>query len=128
MTNGAADVILNSWHHMQQSMKMNTIIDDRTNDSGCKSIVKSLLKMIEDEQYGEVVISTQVDCDKAIARYALAVVTNDCGFVIFQGSYHWWEAGSMNLHQMSAKCFERNSIRKYFELTDQVSDLLTVIR
>lgn len=100
---------------------------------GCKSIVKSLLKMIEDEQYGKVIISTQVDCDKAIARYAvsndaLAVVANDSDFVIFQGRYQWWDAGSMNLHQMSAKCFERNSIRKYFELTDQVSDLLTVIR
>lgn len=98
---------------------------------GCKSIVKSLLKIIEDKKYGEVIISTEVDCDKAIAKYAvtndaLAVVANDSDFVIFQGRYNWYEATSMNLHQMRAKCFERNSIRKYFELTNQVSNLLSV--
>lgn len=99
---------------------------------GCKSIVKSLLKMIEDKQYGEVIISTQVDCDKAIAKYAvsndaLAVVASDSDFIIFQGKYRWWDASSINLRQMSAKCFERNSIRKYFDLTAQVSDWKSVM-
>lgn len=35
---------------------------------GCKTIVKSLLKLVKDKHYGDVVISTQVDCDVAIAK------------------------------------------------------------
>lgn len=35
---------------------------------GCKTIAKSLLKLVEDKRYGKVMISTQVDCDAAIAK------------------------------------------------------------
>lgn len=37
---------------------------------GCKTIVKSLLKLIEDKCYGKVIVSTRIDCDLAIAKYA----------------------------------------------------------
>lgn len=100
---------------------------------GCKTIVKSLLKLIEDEKYGEVVISTQVDCDVAIAKYAvsndaLAVVANDSDFVIFEGNFQWWEASSIYLHRMQANCFERTVIRQHFALTNQVrNDILKFI-
>lgn len=43
---------------------------------GCKTIAKSLLKLVEDKSYGKVVISTEVDCDKAIAKYAMEKVND----------------------------------------------------
>lgn len=93
---------------------------------GCKTIVKSLLKMVEDKQYGEIVISTQVDCDAAIAKYAvsndaLAVVASDSDFVIFEGNFQWWEADSIHFQRMQANRFERNAIRKQFGLTHKVN-------
>lgn len=91
---------------------------------GCKTIVKSLMKTVEDKRYGHIVVSTQVDCDAAIAKYAvannaLAVVANDSDFVIFEGNFQWWEASSMSLRQMKAFRFERLKLREMFALNNK---------
>lgn len=91
---------------------------------GCKAFVKSLLKLVEDKHYGKVKISTQVDCDAAIAQYAvennaLAVVANDSDFLIFEGNFQWWEADSMDMEKMKAKCFQRQKLRQMLSLTNE---------
>ncbi|XP_055325860.1 uncharacterized protein LOC129579717 [Sitodiplosis mosellana] len=100
---------------------------------GCKTIVKSLLKMVEDKRYGKVVISTEVDCDKAIAKYAmskgaLAVVASDSDFLIFEGDFQWWDSKSIRMHQMTAKRFERNQLRQKLSLTsEQLKYFATIV-
>lgn len=89
---------------------------------GCKSIAKSLLKLINDNKYGEVVIATHVDCDAAIAQYAahenaLAVVANDSDFLIFDGQFQWWESNSMRMDSMQANAFDRHKLLDLFNLT-----------
>lgn len=108
----------------------NMISNQNINDAqfkrrfGCKGIVKSLLKLIEDKQYGKIVISTHVDCDAAIAKYAaetdaLAVVANDSDFLIYEGNFHWWDADSVRMNRMQAKCFDRKKLLKILNLTHE---------
>lgn len=92
---------------------------------GCKSITKSFFKLIEDKGYGQIVKSTQVECDAAIAKYAvskdaLAVVANDSDFVIFEGNYQWWDAASISFNEMQVHCFDRNLIRNEFRFTNEM--------
>lgn len=82
---------------------------------GCKTIVKSLLKLIEDKCYGKVIVSTRIDCDLAIAKYAsecsaLAVIASDSDFLIFEGAFQWWHSNSMDMNLMVVNCFDRNKL------------------
>lgn len=88
---------------------------------GCKTLVKKLLKLIEDENFGEIIISTDMDCDAAISRYAnennaLAVVAGDSDFFIFDGEFELWDAGSLNIDGMHIKWFNRLNLRKFLDL------------
>lgn len=110
----------------RSSFKMISNTDDEIEANkrrfGCKTIVKSLLKLIEDKNYGEIIISTHVDCDAAIAKYAsknhvLAVIASDSDFLIFEGHFQWWEVGSLRMKQMQVKCFDRKQFMKMLNLT-----------
>lgn len=99
---------------------------------GCKAIVKSLLKLVEDKQYGRVIISTQVDCDLAIAKYAsecsaLAVIASDSDFLIFDGDFQWWHTDSLRLNLMEVKRLECNKLLTVLDLTrEQMKYLATI--
>lgn len=99
---------------------------------GCKTIVKSLLKLVEDKQYGKVIISTQVDCDLAIAKYAsecsaLAVIASDSDFLIFDGDFQWWHTDSLRLNLMNVHRFKCNEFLKLLNLTrEQMKYLATI--
>lgn len=108
-------------------------IEKRCRRFGCKTIAKSLLKLVDDKRYGEVVISTQMDCDVAIAKYAatndaLAVIANDSDFLIFDGNFQWWEAHSMRMNRMRVKRFDRNQLLKSLDLTgEQMKYFATIV-
>lgn len=99
---------------------------------GCKAIVSSLLKLIEDKRYGDIVIATHMDCDAAIAKYAnendaLAVIASDCDFLIFDGKFQWWDVISLQMHRMVAKSYNRNKFIEILNLTyDQMKYLATI--
>lgn len=99
---------------------------------GCKTIVKSLFKMIEDKNYGEIIISTQVDCDAAIAKYAaknhaLAVIASDSDFLIFEGDFQWWEVDSLRMQQMQVNAFDRKQFIRMMNLTyDEMKYFATI--
>lgn len=89
---------------------------------GCKTIVKSLLKLIEDECYGKVIVSTRIDCDLAIANYAvecaaLAVIASDSDFLIFDGAFQWWHSNSMDMNCMVVNCFDRNKVMEVLNVS-----------
>lgn len=99
---------------------------------GCKTIVKSLLKLIDDNRYGQVVISTRCDCDLAIANYAkkfptLAVIASDSDFLIFDGEFQWWDSNSMDINRMTVSRFERGEFMKLLNLNrEQMKYLATI--
>lgn len=85
---------------------------------GCKTISKSLRKLIEDERLGRFVMSTQVDCDSAIAKYAvenraLAVVASDSDFLIYEGDFQWWNSDSIRMEQMTADRYDHKTFREH---------------
>lgn len=99
---------------------------------GCKSIVKSLFRMIEDFNYGEIKISTHFDCDAAIAKHAvsnksMAVISSDSDFIIFGGNFQWWDSNTICMKSMQVKRFDRIKIRQAFGLTDEQMKYLATI-
>lgn len=91
---------------------------------GCKTISKSFRKLIEDKNYGDIVISTQVECDLAIAKYAvenkaLAIVASDCDFLIYEGNAEWWIVKSIEIDKMRAKTYDPRELRQFLRLTDK---------
>lgn len=99
---------------------------------GCKHISKSLRKLIEDEKLGIIVISTQVECDAAIVKYAiekhaLAVIASDSDFLIFEGNFQWWDSNSISLTDMKVIKFNRSKLRELLRLsTEQMKYLATI--
>lgn len=100
--------------------------------SGCKTISKSIQKLIEDDEFGRVIISTQVDCDAAIAKYAvenraLAVIASDSDFLIFDGDFQLWHSNSIRMESMEANQFHHQNLRQLFRLTNvQMKYLATI--
>lgn len=103
-----------------------------SSQKGCKTISKSLRKLIEDEEFGRVVISTQVECDAAIAKYAvenraLAVIASDSDFLIFDGDFQLWSSNSIQMERMEVEQFHHQNLRQLFRLTNvQMKYLATI--
>lgn len=99
---------------------------------GCKTIVKSLFKLIQDKNYGQLIVSTHIDCDLAIAKYAcessaLAVIASDSDFLIFDGSFQWWHSNSMDMANMTVNCFDRTKLLTLLNLSrTQMTYLATI--
>lgn len=99
---------------------------------GCKTIVKSLLKLIEDKTYGKVIVSTHIDCDLAIAKYAsecsaLAVIASDSDFLIFEGAFQWWHSNSMDMDRLVVHRFDRIELLQLFNVSwEQMKYLATI--
>lgn len=90
---------------------------------GCKSIVSSLFKLIEDNELGEIMISTHAECDAIVASYAykhnaLAVVGDDSDFLIYEGSFAWWQSASLNMNHCTVRSFDRFKLRRYLNLNN----------
>lgn len=100
---------------------------------GCKSVVKSYLKLIEEKNYGQIMISTELDCDAVVAKYAhqhnaLAIVASDSDFFIFDGSSQFWLTDEFDTENMSVRSYDRNKIRTSLGLTaDQMKYFATIV-
>lgn len=99
---------------------------------GCKSIMKDLMKLIKDKEFGEIVISTDRDCDTIAANYAisqnaLAIVASDSDYLIFGGSFRLWQVSSLKLDTFEVDSFDRCALRNHFNLSnDQMKALSTI--
>lgn len=116
----------------KQSMKIlnkNKIIRP---PGGCKAIVKSFLKLIEENKYGEIIVSTDVDCDSAIAQYAyrnnaMAIIASDTDYLIYAGSFQFWYSGSLDRRQMRINRFDREKLRALLRLNFDQMKILAAI-
>lgn len=99
----------------------------------CKSLMNDLMKTIADNQYGEIVISTEMDCDTIVANYALsqnalAVIASDSDYFIFDGDFQLWEVGSLKLETFSVQSFDRKLLREQFGLSSDQMKILAAIK
>lgn len=86
----------------------------------CKTVVGSMLLIAR--EYGEVIISTDFDCDAAIAQYAyenkaLAVVATDSDNLIFQGKWQYWHGLKIDFRNMRIMKFGRQELKRHLKLT-----------
>ncbi|KXJ70834.1 hypothetical protein RP20_CCG022337, partial [Aedes albopictus] len=71
---------------------------------------------------GELITSYDVECDQAaVASYAkkhdaLAIITGDSDFLIFEGNFRIWSSNDLNPQRMSTKEWNRERLRKTFNL------------
>ncbi|XP_052895130.1 uncharacterized protein LOC128302360 [Anopheles moucheti] len=67
------------------------------------------------KQHGKVIVSTELECDQALAIYAtkhnaLAVITHDTDFLIFAGNWQLWHANRINPTTLVAEAFNRQAL------------------
>lgn len=96
----------------------------------CKNVVASILRIAS--EYGKVIISTDYDCDAAVAQYAvrnraLAVVANDSDNLIFEGDWQYWHADSLNYDGMHAFRYGRQELADFLCLTRREMRLFATI-
>lgn len=86
----------------------------------CKTVVGSMLLIAR--EYGEVIISTDFDCDAAIAQYAvnnkaMAVVATDSDNLIFEGEWNYWHGLKIDFRNMRIMQFGRQELRDQLQLS-----------
>lgn len=98
----------------------------------CKAIVKSCLKLIEDNNYGKIIISTDVDCDAAIAQYAnehnaFAIFASDSDYLIFEGAFQFWYTTKLDWKRMRVGQFNRSKLREELQLNFEQMKIFATI-
>lgn len=89
----------------------------------CRSVVTSMLLIAR--KYGKVVIAIEHECDRVIAKYAakykaLAVISNDSDFVVFEGNWQnwqYWHSSTIDLENMTIMQFDRQLFLNHYNLT-----------
>uniref|UniRef100_A0A182T977 Asteroid domain-containing protein n=1 Tax=Anopheles maculatus TaxID=74869 RepID=A0A182T977_9DIPT len=67
------------------------------------------------KRHGKVIIEMAMECDQALAIYAtkhnaLAVISHDTDFLIFEGNWQLWHAKRINLTTLVAQAFNRQAL------------------
>uniref|UniRef100_A0A182YM89 Asteroid domain-containing protein n=1 Tax=Anopheles stephensi TaxID=30069 RepID=A0A182YM89_ANOST len=67
------------------------------------------------KRHGKVVIETEMECDQALAIFAtkhgaLAIITHDTDFLIFEGNWQLWHANRINLTTLVAQAYNRQAL------------------
>ncbi|KFB38021.1 AGAP008671-PA-like protein [Anopheles sinensis] len=69
------------------------------------------------KQHGQMIISVAVECDQALAAYAvkhkaLAIISHDTDFFIFEGNWQLWSANHMNIETLETIGYNRKALLK----------------
>lgn len=88
-------------------------------------------------EFGTVIVATERDCDGIVAHQAkehnaLAVISPDTDFLIYQGNWNHWiadrikfgECGGINV---TANCFDRNKLTSHFGLNREQMKIFATI-
>uniref|UniRef100_A0A0K8TLN5 Putative constitutive coactivator of peroxisome proliferator-activated receptor gamma n=1 Tax=Tabanus bromius TaxID=304241 RepID=A0A0K8TLN5_TABBR len=72
-------------------------------------------------EYGEMHASTLSECDLEIADFAnsvgaMAIISNDTDFLIYEGDWRFWSANHLNLETFCTIEFNRHSLRTHLKL------------
>nr|XP_040234302.2 uncharacterized protein LOC120956693 [Anopheles coluzzii]XP_040234303.2 uncharacterized protein LOC120956693 [Anopheles coluzzii] len=67
------------------------------------------------KRHGELIVSTDLECDQALAIYAtkrkaLAVISHDTDFLIFEGGWQLWHANHIDVNKLITKAYGRQAL------------------
>lgn len=100
----------------------------------CIAFFESVIKMIQDKKFGKVNVSTEVECDRAIAKYALdnkhevlAIVANDTDMLIFEGDFQLWNIDS-TITQFKAQRLDRDRLLHHLQLSQKQMQFFATIK
>lgn len=101
----------------------------------CNPFLASVIKTIQDKKFGKVNVSTEVECDRAIVKYALdnkrevlALVTDDTDMLIFEGDFQLWQIDFENITDFGVKSLDRNALGRHLELSREQMKFFATIK
>lgn len=100
----------------------------------CIAFFESVIKMIKSKKFGEVNVSTEVECDRAIVKYALdnkdevlAIVSNDTDMLIFEGDFQLWNIDS-KITRFKAQRLDRDELLHQLKLSQKQMKFFATIK
>lgn len=84
------------------------------------------------KEFGDLNIAVRNECDIELADYAtkngaLAIISNDTDFLIFEGDWKFWSSGHLNVFRLKTLEFNRQALRETLGLRpDQMAILATM--
>ncbi|KAL9704614.1 hypothetical protein quinque_008132 [Culex quinquefasciatus] len=73
------------------------------------------------KRYGQFRVPTEGDCKKEMVAYAqsvgaLAIISNNSDFMIFEGSWRFWCSKRIDFEKLTAEEFDRSAVRQHLGL------------
>lgn len=100
----------------------------------CNLFVNKVLTFLKQKNF-KVIVSTKVDCDQTIAKYAienkhkvLAVVSTDTDMLIFEGDFHVWSIDMKGLQSRIALKLDRKRLLTSLKLTQSQMKFYATIK
>ncbi|XP_062554493.1 uncharacterized protein LOC134219690 [Armigeres subalbatus] len=83
-------------------------------------------------KYGETIISIMNECDQEMAAYAkkmkaMAIISNDTDFMIYEGFWRYWSAKDINFDTLDTKAYNRVALVKNLGLSFQQMRLFATL-
>lgn len=85
------------------------------------------------QKYGEIFYSVEHENDFDLAQYAtnngaLAIISNDTDFLIFEGSWQLWSSDGMVAHSFKVTQYARKGILKLLNLTREQMPMFATVK
>lgn len=99
----------------------------------CHILFESLIEIIKSNKLGHIYTSTDVECDRAVVKYAhangaFAVISADTDFFIFEQEYEFWDLSTLHLRKRTITSVDRTKLKEFMNLSsDQMKVLATVV-
>ncbi|CAD7091866.1 unnamed protein product [Hermetia illucens] len=83
-------------------------------------------------EFGTVHVSVLNDCDVEAAEYAtkndaLAILTNDTDYLIFEGPWHFWSSTDLNINTLTTNKFNRDALRAHLNLRSEQMAIMATL-
>ncbi|XP_039432270.1 uncharacterized protein LOC120414984 isoform X1 [Culex pipiens pallens] len=84
------------------------------------------------KKHGRVVTSIANECDKELVQYAnsvnaLAIISNDTDFLIYEGFWQYWSCKDMNFETLTTKAYNRVGLVRHLGLEFRQMPLLATL-
>lgn len=105
----------------------------KSKEHRCHILFESLIHMIKSNDLGRIYTSTDVECDKAVVKYAhdngaFAIISSDTDFFIFEHEYQFWDLSMLHLKNRTITRIDRTKLKEFMNLTsDQMKILATIV-
>lgn len=114
------------YNSITNERKINEILRDNNSIKVLKSTFYDMAVMAR--QYGEMFYATKHENDVQLAQYAknhnaLAIISSDTDFLIFDGPWLFWSIEHDNIYQLQVTEYDRNGLLKVLNLSRHLMSL-----